>query len=374
MKKIFWAIQSLDNAGGSEAVSTNLMNLLCPYYDITLVSVCSFDKGVHHLDPRIKVISLGIDKRVGRFDQYWREYGWKHPFKRLALFQKMMNGFFWAKSHYRKLIKNMMGEEDIFIASSLDSYIYAPKGRTCYFHYHFNAPKFLSFGESSGLKMARKPDKWIFLAKSTEDDIKKGRKKLPPSTYVYNPVKFPLKENLNYNDNALIFIGRYTEQKDPMLALNIAKILHDEGYPFHFDMYGDGHLEDEMRAFVRSNNLNEVNIHTKTAITPEHFTNHDLMLMTSKYEGYVLVKGEANVNSIPVISSPWEGPHEEMFLNRGDGVVVKSRDPKDYAEEIKKWLGDKDKVIANKKACFDFASHYYDDETIVKKWKEILEK
>ena len=373
MKKIFWAIQSLDNAGGSEAVSVNLMNLLCPYYDVTLVSTCSYTgEGVHKLDKRIKVVTLGIDERVGRFDQYWREYGPKHPFKRLALLQRLINSFVYRRLHYRRLIKKMMGEDDIFIASSLDSYLYAPKGRKCYFHYHFNRQKFLSFGEGMGLKLCRKPDKWIFLAKTTEDEIRAGKKKLPLSTYVYNPIKFPLALNENENGNAIMFIGRYTEQKDPMLALATAKILHDEGFPFRLDMYGDGHLEEAMRQYVKDNGLTEVNIHTKTAINAEHFKAHDLVLMTSAYEGYVLVKGEANVNSLPVISSAWEGPYEEMFFNQGDGEIVPSRDPKEYAEALKRWLSSKEAIIAQKKACYEFAKRTYSMEAIVNKWREIL--
>jgi hypothetical protein len=69
MKKLFWCIQQLDRFGGTETVSVQLMNLLCPYYDITLVCTSKLEgEVVYDLDPRLKVVYLDVPSEVGRFD------------------------------------------------------------------------------------------------------------------------------------------------------------------------------------------------------------------------------------------------------------------------------------------------------------------
>lgn len=374
MKKIYWAIQSLDNAGGTEAVSVNLMNLLCPYYDITLVSDFEFEgKGIHKLDPRIKVESLGLPIEVSRFDQNAGKYGIRHPLKMLKLVHKALWSFYFGVRKNRRRMASLMEEDALYIGSALDSYMFAPKGRKVLFHYHFDADKFFSFVEKWGRGHSRKPDGWVFLAKSIRDLVLAKRKSLQGKAfYVHNPIKFPLSDKMEYHDNAILFVGRFTAQKDPLLALEVAKELRERNFPFTLDMYGDGHLEGEMRKFVEENRLDNVRLFNGTPTTPEIYQAHDLFLFTSQYEGFGIVKGEANVNNLPVVSSRWKGPIDEVFADPRDGVVIDSRDPKDYADAIMKILETKEKALQSKADVHEAAKRL-DDEAIVASWRSILD-
>lgn len=374
MKKIYWAIQSLDNAGGTEAVSVNLMNLLCPYYSITLVSNFEFEgKGIHKLDPRIKVECLGLPIEVSRFDQNAGKYGIKHPLKMLKLVHKALWSFYFGVRKNRRRMASLMEEDALYIGSALDSYMFAPKGRKVLFHYHFDADKFFSFVEKWGRGHSRKPDGWVFLAKSIRDNVLSKRKSLQGKAfYVHNPIKFPLSDKMEYHDNAILFVGRFTAQKDPLLALEVAKELKERNFPFTLDMYGDGHLEEEMRKYIEANLLDNVHLITGTPTTPEIYQAHDLFLFTSQYEGFGIVKGEANVNNLPVVSSRWKGPIDEVFADPRDGVVIDSRDPKDYADAIMKILETKEKALQSKADVHEAAKRL-DDETIVASWRSILD-
>ena len=375
MEKIYWAIQSLDNAGGTEAVSINLMNLLCPYYEVTCISMFSFEgQGIHKLDPRIKVVTLGLPREVSRFDQFFKAYFPKHPIKLLKLLKNAAGPFFFNKGGWRKKMAKIIDPDGIYIASSLDSYLLAPKNRTTLFHYHFGRDHFFGAIDSYGRRHSRKPDGYIFLAEATKKKIEEKCKWARGRSYfVYNPVKFPRVKPSPFQGNRLLFVGRFTEQKDPLLALEIAKKLKEDNFPYHLDMYGDGHFEEKMRAFLAQHHLEEdVTIFTKTATTPEVYLAHDAFLLTSRFEGFALVKGEANVHGLPVLSTKWQGPIDEVFGDPDDGIIIDSRGPDVLAKAIEDYLKDEETVLKRKAATYEAAAKQ-GSEPIVAKWRTILD-
>ncbi len=360
-------------------VSIQLMNMLAPYYEIHLVCSTRFKKDdiSYKIDDRIILHSLNINPEVARVDQYALSYLKRFKiWKCLKLIGETLSVYLWKRKKYRKQIEEMMGEDDLFIASAMDSYMFAPKNRHVYFHFHFNAEQFDSFANRFAFHHSRKPDKFIFLTKSTEEEVLKKHREYAgtnKTAYVNNPIKFKPVESLAYHNNAILFVGRFTEQKDPLLALRIAKYLKDEGFPFTLTMYGEGHLEAKMREYQKENDLSEVKILAHHATTQEDFLSSDLLLMTSSYEGYALVTGEANCSSLPVISSKWMGPVEEVVLEGKGGYIIPSRSPKDYGDKIIEILSDKEKLIALKKSSFE-ASKRLGDEPIIEKWKELIDK
>ncbi len=374
VKKILWAVQSLDRLGGTETVSIRLMNLLCKDYEVTLVCSSEIEGDVlYPLDPSIKVVPLHIDSKIGRFDQFWASYGWKHPLKRLALFQKTVNAYFWGRPKRQKYIASLMDEDTVFIASSIDSYRYAPsknKGKV-FFHYHFDAPSFEK--DNVLLRTCRKPDHYVFLTESTLKEVcEKHPNFKGKCSYIYNPIKFAPQENYESHGHEIIFVGRFTEQKDPMLALAVALELKNRGFSFHMKMYGDGHLAGDMHAFIGENGLeNEVEMISGESISERHYLASDMMLITSAYEGFSLVKFEANACSLPVVTSRFSGPIDEVFHDGEDGYIVPSHDPKDYADKIIALLEDPYVLKEAKRKAF-LSSKRFSEDSIVEEWKKIL--
>ena len=372
MKRIFWAIQQLDRIGGTETVSIELMNKLVEDYEIVLLSTSANpDPYVYNLNEKIEVRSLEIPAELGRFDQVFSELK-GHPFKRFLLVRKLIKHYFWKRGHYQRQIEKMMDRpDDIYIGSSLDSYLLAPKRKgKVIFHYHFDEKSFLDKTFQSALAHSRKPDNFVFLSSSCLDAIVKAKPKLASkSVYIYNPIRFDRRYSEPPYQGKILFVGRYSEQKDPFFALEIMREL--KGKPYHLDMYGDGHLKDEMLRFQKENNLDNVEIHDGKMLPKETFQNSDLLLLTSVYEGFCLVKGEATVNSLPTISTRWVGPIEEVFENEKDGMIIEGEDPKLFAEAIDSILSDQKKELALRKSTFA-SSLRFDDSTIIDKWKELL--
>ncbi len=375
MKKIFWGIQNLVGIGGTEMVSVRLMNLLADSYEIHLICSSKFKKEEisYKLDERIHLHTLGINPEVCRVDQYALTYLKK--FQLLKLFKLLHETFslyLWKKNKFRREIKRMMGKDDIYIASAMDSYMFAPKDRRVFFHFHFNAEQFESFANLFAFHHSVKPEKYIFLTKSTEEEVSKKHKKVRGrATYVNNPNKFKPVESSEYHNNAILFVGRFTEQKDPMLALRTAKYLKDKSFPFSMTMYGEGHLESKMREYQKRNGLDEVKIITHHVTTQEDFLSHDLLLLTSAYEGFALVTGEANSSSLSIVTSKWDGPVEEVVKEGEGGFIIPTREAKDYGDKIIWLLSDKDRLLESKKKAYEFSKRL-DTDRIVSKWKEIL--
>lgn len=375
MKKIYWWIQQINRIGGTEMVSIDLANELVNHYDITFISTVKIKGDIpYKMDPRIKVISLGISRRCEQFDYLSHKYlSHFRIFSFLFLFLQVMFYYIIRRPHYQRVVRRIVNKDNAtLICSSADTYRLCPKKTKAYFHYHFDSESFFT-RDSFFIRHSRVPDKFIFLCDATRKAIISKRKDLiDKSVYIYNPVRYDPVLNTDYNNNTIIFVGRLADQKDPLLALDVAKELKNRNYKFKLKMFGDGPIKDVVEKYYQDNNLQDVvEMHGFKENIAEELLKSDVMLVTSKYEGFSLVMSEANANSRPWISSNW-GPilKERLVIDR-NGIIVDSRDPKDYADAIIKLLDDKDKLKAMKKASYE-ESKKLAKSSIIPEWIKIL--
>lgn len=352
-------------------VTVDLINHLCDRFDITIICTSKIDGPiVYKINPKIKIECFNIPDDIARYDEYTRIYLSKFKiFKFLGLTFRTLYYFVFHRNYYRRLNKKRMSEDDLYIASSLDSYDYAPKNRKVFFHFHFNENIFNSFSMQTYLRLFRKPDKYIFLTKSTLDIVEKKHRYLRGiSTFLYNPIMYEYPLNLELHNHSILFCGRFHPQKDPMFALKIAKKLKEKNFNFTLNMYGDGSLKDEMTAFIKINKLKDnVKLFPMTKEITKAYLSNDLLLISSTYEGCPLIRGEANAFSMPFISTNW-GPSSIELCNEGkDGYVIDGRDPEVFADKIISVLSDDKKFIEFKKTAYE-ESKKYSYENIIPKW------
>lgn len=375
--RIFWAIQQLEKLGGTEIVTINLINRLINYYPITLICIAGSNKeNDYKIDPRVKKIYLNIDKETIRSEEIVYNYNKQRKYlKSLHVYWKVLDSFYFKQNYYRNKVAEIMGEkaDSLYIGSCAEAFLFAPKNYKVYFHYHFDDKTFNLGWMKDVLRRSRTADKYIFLSKSILSNVLKKRPKLKDrSTYIYNPIRFePVLDTKKY-DNTIIFAGRYASQKNPLLALKIAKLLKDKGLNFHLKMFGEGMFLDEMLKYQKENNLNHVvSINKPRKDIENEIKTSDLLLLTSTYEGYVLVKGEANAFSKPVIMSNWGDTSHEMIDDGVDGFVIDSFNPEDYANKIYELLTD-DKYLAKLKETTYEKTKNLNDNYIVQEWLKII--
>jgi glycosyltransferase involved in cell wall biosynthesis len=376
MSKIYWCVQQLDKIGGTEMVTIDLINHLCDYFDITLI--CSskiVEPIVYKINPKVKIESLNIPNDIVRYDEYTRILLEKHQiFKFLKLTFRTLYYFVFHRNYYRRLNQKRMNQDDIYIGSSLDSYDYAPKHRRVFYHFHFNEVLFNSFSTQIYLKFFRKADKYIFLTKTTLELVKAKHHYLQNiSTFAYNPIMYEYPLNLELHNHSILFCGRFHPQKDPIFALKIAQKLKEKNFSFTLNMYGDGSLKNEMLVFIKENKLEDnVKLFPMTTEIIKAYLSNDLLLISSTYEGFSLVRGEANAFSLPYISTN-RGPSSIELCSEGrDGYVLEGRDPEVFADKIISILSDDKKFIEFKKTAHkESKKHSY--KNIIPIWiNEIL--
>ena len=357
-------------------VSIDLANHLSSDYDITLISTVLIDESIpYHIDPKVKVMSMGLPKRVERVDVLTKKY-LKHfrLISLLALYIQVAHHYFWKMPIYRKRLEKMILAEDAtLICSAVDSYRMAPKKGRVYFHFHFDAKTYFRGDNYPIFKVSRKPDKWIFLTKTAMDEVTAKLPKIKDkSVYVHNPVRFERQLDLTYHDNTIIFAGRFNTQKNPMLALEVAKEIKSRGFPFKLRMFGDPIMKKKMDAYINENHLEDVvELHPTSNQIAKEMLNADILLMTSIYEGAPLVLLESIALSRPFVTSFWGDILDEVFPDGKSGIIIRDNRPKTFADEIIALLSDKKRLEQAKRDAYESASSF-SHEAILPKWKEIL--
>ena len=377
MKKIYWQVQQANRIGGAEMVSIDLANHLSKEYDVTLISTTEIvGEMPYHIEPTLKVMSMGIPKRVERVDVLTKKY-LKH-FRLISLLCLYLQVFFHyviKMPIYKKRLQNLLIKDDAtLICSAVDSYMMAPRKGRVFFHFHFDTPTYFRGDNYPVFKISRKPDKWIFLTKVTMDEVTAKLPKIKDKSYfVHNPVRFERVLDTTYHNNTILFAGRFNTQKNPLLALRVAKELKDRKFPFKLKMFGDPVMKKEMDKYILDNDISDViELHGPSNNIHDEMLNSDMLLLTSGYEGFCLVMAEANALSRPWVSTFWGDIIDEVFIDGKSGIVIRDNEAKTFADEIIKLLSDKEKLKEAKRQAYE-ASASLSHEVIIPKWKKILE-
>lgn len=140
-------------------------------------------------------------------------------------------------------------------------------------------------------------------------------------------------------DSDLLFVGRLTEQKNPMLVLEVAKELATAGLVKRVRIVGDGELAPELQQYVADNGLSDVVIlegFRKNSY--DYMACTSVLMMPSKWEGFGLVALEAMSLGVPVVSTNSGGLLR--IMDNSCGFVCGSKD--EFVSAISTLLTDAD--------------------------------
>lgn len=122
----------------------------------------------------------------------------------------------------------------------------------------------------------------------------------------------------------ILFPGRLTDQKDPLLMVEIVRSLHDAGSKAVVHVVGDGELRPAVEAAVQAAGLaDHVRFHGFALDMAPWYAQTDVTLLTSRFEGLPFVVFEAMAMRRPVVSPDVGGTHE--ILDEGSGFLVRDR-------------------------------------------------
>ncbi|MCI8911836.1 MAG: glycosyltransferase [Clostridia bacterium] len=135
----------------------------------------------------------------------------------------------------------------------------------------------------------------------------------------------------------IIFVGRLSEEKDPLRFINIIKQIQEQNKQIKVVMIGDGELMPDVLREINKYNLNNVIEVLGFKDNPfEYILKSKIMFMTSKWEGFGLVVVEALSMHVPVACTRVGGMPE--LISEKSGQVCD--DDKDFIDFYNKLQDD----------------------------------
>lgn len=136
------------------------------------------------------------------------------------------------------------------------------------------------------------------------------------------------------------FLGRLTFQKDPLMVVEIARLLAPEGFAFR--LIGGGELEPEVRARLAAYGLENA-VELCGALPREQalaaLRDVETFVFPSRWEGLPIAPVEAMQMGIPVVAAHVSGL-PEIIESEVSGLLLEERSPARYAEAIRRLSSD----------------------------------
>lgn len=164
---------------------------------------------------------------------------------------------------------------------------------------------------------------------------KKQWKVIPPGIRDFKIIsKKDARQKLGVEHSTFLicWIGRFAEIKNPMLALQaFNKLPVKSRETLKMIMVGEGTLMEESKKFANENNLNIIFPGWESNIEP-YLAAADVLLVTSRNEGFGMVIAEAGFFGIPCISTDVGGVRE--FIEDGTNGILTQGSPNAIAAHI----------------------------------------
>ena len=188
------------------------------------------------------------------------------------------------------------------------------------------------------------------------------------STVISNPIDLNSIVFQNNKRNSIIFVGRFSSEKQPLIALKLYYESKLWKHNINFRMYGNGPLENELRSAIKVYGLENNVLIVNNEYNPNYiYKNALFLLMTSKVEGLPMVLLEAIGRNIPCLAFDCPYGPRNIIISGVNGFLVEADD----FESALKILSLDNILKINNENIINTISQY-DINNIVEKWLCIL--
>ena len=346
--------------GGMERVLADKMNYLSESYgyDVVLVTV---NQGEHSipfsLNPQIKHVDLGV-----RLHQQYAYSG----VKRFLIYRKLV-------AQLKDKLSNTLSQisADVIICAKLDfvGVLNEVRGRTPLIVESHTLCR-ADYYEKSGLlrrlhilDFKRQVSNADAVVTLTDGDAKDWYDYNKQVCVIPNVVHIDKLSNLgDYTAKKIIFVGRFTKQKDFDSLLRIWSLVYSRHSDWTLDVYTDGGIDAP-----------GISVFKPIANIMEKYSESSILLLTSVYEPFGLVMPEAMSCGLPVVAFDCPYGPADIITDGVDGFLVKNRDINEFANRVCQLIEDKDLRVRMGLAGVKSSQRYRAD-VIMPKWKELFER
>lgn len=132
---------------------------------------------------------------------------------------------------------------------------------------------------------------------------------------------------------AVIFVGRFSYQKDINSLLQIWEIVHLQHPDWRLDIYGEGELKEYYLSKIQTMNA-DIQVYEPTSDIMEKYREHSILLLTSLYEPFGLVLPEAMSCGLPVVAFDCPYGPADIITDGVDGFLIKGRNINLFAQRV----------------------------------------
>lgn len=215
----------------------------------------------------------------------------------------------------------------------------------------------------------KKLDNLVVLCKNDAKKFTEYNHQLKP-TVIYNPLTLVPGSPSTGTTKRFLAVGRFSYQhKGFDLLIKAYQLFCNKNQDWSLDIVGEGDMEYEYKALIQEYHLeNRITIHPFTNNIQEFYSNAQVFVLSSRWEGMPLVLVEAMSHGLPVVTSDLPVCKEIL----GDfGIYFNNGNIQDLALCLEKatiinWKEKSQEAIS--------IAHKYDLQAIIKQWKGIIEK
>ena len=214
----------------------------------------------------------------------------------------------------------------------------------------------------------RKLDATVLLCKHDAETYYQYDKSFKP-TVIYNPLTLKPGVPSQGTSKRFLAVGRFSRKhKGFDLLIEAFYLFAQNNFEWKLDIVGEGPEEKLYRDLIANYHLEErVEIHPFTNHIQTYYSNAQIYVLSSRWEGFGLVIVEAMAHGLPIISSDLPTSKEIM----GDfGIYFRNGDIQDLAKKLEEatsidWQKKSSKAID--------ISKRFDIDHIIEQWKQLIE-
>ena len=176
----------------------------------------------------------------------------------------------------------------------------------------------------------------------------------------------PQKVN-DYRTKRIIAAGRYTHQKGYDLLLEAWHHIDPKYYNWHLFVFGNGDKTTYQHIVDKYNMNKNVHLMSATKDIVKEFSNSSIYVMSSRFEGFPLVLGEAMSCGLPCISFDCPYGPRDIISDGEDGIIVENGNIRELSQKLEYLMSDVGiRQAMGEKASINISR--YKPEFIMKQW------
>lgn len=174
--------------------------------------------------------------------------------------------------------------------------------------------------------------------------------------------------------NAVVTLGRLSEQKNQKMLINAFAVVADKYHDACLNIYGIGPLKDELQKQIEKINMTDrIVLKGLTHTAHKVFAEAGIFVLPSDYEGMPNALLEALAIGVPSISTdcPCGGPRK-LITDGVNGLLIPVNDEKALVQALDRLLQDRNYALNLGRKAKEMSSAYSTVQ-VFSKWKSFVE-